>query len=62
MLSSGLVVPEVGSLVVGEDSHVVVDNELVVMGVEQVASVGSFMGWMLQGKDGLSAGCSNEHS
>lgn len=43
MFGRGLVVPEVGGVVIGEDSHVVVDNEFVMIGVEQMASVDSLV-------------------
>lgn len=62
MLGRGLVVPEIGNLVIGEDSHVMVDNEFVMIGVEQMTSIDSLMRLMLQGKDGLRAGCGNYHS
>ena len=53
---------EIGNLVIGEDSHVMVDNEFVMIGVEQMTSIDSLMSLMLQGKDGLRAGCGNYHS
>ena len=62
MFGGGLVVSEVGGVVIGEDSHVVVDNEFVMVGVEQMASIDSLVCLMLKGKDGLSADCGYNHS
>lgn len=54
--------PEVGGVVVGEDSHVVVDNEFVMVSVEQMTSIDSLVCLMLKGKDDLRAGCGDNNS
>lgn len=61
MFSGSLVMPEIGSVLIGEYSHVVVDNELVVIGIEQMAAADTLVSSVLQGKDSLGGSGGNNN-